>query len=138
MRRVNRGKCTSIWIGRKRLLPGRVIGRHYATDLLNFAVVRVCAAVVASAESGNLRAEGYKLIKAINDAAGNLKAYPNLFKQYGGLLAYCMNETHKGRGQVLHLAVEQISKLPDDAQGLDPAMLEVEKKKEESGGEKEA
>ena len=93
--------------GRK-LLPGAVAGQHYATDLLNGALAKVCAAVVASAESKNVRSYTWRLLNAMDGAVDDLKKYPKLVHEFNQILVDHAKDTEAGRKAVLGYAVKRI------------------------------
>ena len=93
--------------GRK-LLPGTRVGRHHATDLLNMALVKACAAVVAAAESKNIRSYTWRLLNGIDKGVEDLKAYPGLVHGFTGILIEHAKDTEAGRKAIVAEAVKRI------------------------------
>ncbi len=93
--------------GRK-LLPGTVLGQHYATDLLNLALAKVCAAIIAAAESKNIRSHTWRILNGIDKAMEDLKGYPDLVHEFNQILVNHMKDTKAGREAVIAEAVKRI------------------------------
>lgn len=93
--------------GRK-LLPGSVLGIHYASDLFNIALAQLCAAGVAAAESPTLRTYGWKLRGAIDKAMEDLPDYGDLVHGFTQILVDHRKDMVTGRQEMIEYAVKRI------------------------------
>jgi DNA-binding XRE family transcriptional regulator len=93
--------------GRK-ILPGTVLGRHHATDLLNVGVAKLCAAMVAATVSENIRANGWRILDGLDQAAADLKEYPDLVHDFNQIMVNHVKDTKAGREAMLEAAMKVI------------------------------
>lgn len=91
-----------------KLLPGTVMGRHYASDLLNLALAKVCAAVSAAAESKNIRSYTWRILNGMDKAMEDLKAYPKLVHEFNQILVDHAKDTKAAREALLAEAVKRV------------------------------
>lgn len=92
----------------KKLLPGTALGTHYASDLFNLALAKVCAAAVAAAESANVRMYGWKVANAIDKAMEELPEYEKLKHGFNQMLIDHHKNLEQGRKAMIAQAVKMI------------------------------
>lgn len=93
--------------GRK-LFPKAVPGRDYSIQVLNVALAKLCAAVVATAGSRSVRSYTWRLTSGIDSAVDDLKAYPDLVHEFNQILVDNMSDTKVAREKMLACAVRRI------------------------------
>ena len=91
--------------GRK-LLPGTVVGQHYAIDLLNGALARLCAAVVAASQSKNIRSYTWRVMNGISNAVDDLSIYQDLEHEFNQIMVNHARDTKLARDAMIDAAVK--------------------------------
>jgi hypothetical protein len=91
----------------KKLLPGGMLGRHYAVDLLAHTVAELCAAVVAATKSRNVRAYGWRLSNGIAKSVDDLATYPALRQEFMDILAGQFKNTDAALTAVIGEALQE-------------------------------
>ena len=94
----------------KKLLPGSMLGKHYAVDLLTFTVAELCAAVIAAMESKNVRAYGWRLSNGIAKSVDDLETYPELRQEFMNIMAGQFKDTEAAIVAIMSYALQRARK----------------------------